>query len=893
MVKFSPATVAAATTMPTSPPVTLGSSSSSPTISLPAFPALDADPLVKKVALRAAIASILPHVESVPSRAIFDVFSSHIPIAMHAIDAECAVLCNTVRDAFLRPGHPAISHAALDFLNCRGASVLATLDLPEREKHAKSQNKCLAFVLVSASATDLTTFHPSLTSLGPQSASFLLKLPTSLSNTSSATSDIPPLRLNSTTDSSSSNDSTGTPRQPTQQNVPPSMSSVVTTSSNSLFPQYYGDFTFLTDQASFTKEFGPAIPTTWSSSDTNQLHQLQPTPYSHTLPTLTRLCYFTCFCHLLEADYVGVDISNDSATQAVFHKLRQLTASRFDATSRKKTYHSPTQLFQDFSSFIPSLDSSSPAAIAAWPSSLAQQFFSNLNPDIQNALYKGKHAFTIKDHASLPSLSAQLAELRSLANAAQLIYDEHNLLRSLCSKQVSTMFASLQPPQNPAPTTTPNPPLPPDTTTTLLSPAESVLQKYQQSASNSTTTQPPDTDYPIDPYSDTQYQSRFPRSFRGCYRCGHSHPRSADGTREECPLRKDPSTKTQFFKDYLAHHPDKRRFYDNGNPVARDAHDRIIYPPPIRPNPRRRSTEVNITQPSSTHRNDPSQEPPLKKQTTASSPPNPTARTLIVSTISLNLATQPALRPIPVAITPTLPTIDICLGEPDNQTTLPLPALLDTCASLNSGLYSFHRHIATTHPACVHSFIDFNDSSQPFEPVRLTGAVTDTTSFDPNDFRGLLRAVVTYILPYTFSDGSPVHLSIALGDDIAVNTILGWPFCHAVHGLLDCRSSTFLARQLNATFPVHLRPPSNPQPPPSAAVDPQHSLLTEPKPTPRPTIDNRPAWLSRKKVHFPDSDLHTLAQTADPSLPALTSTFHHLNSLTQDFQSAPRDTQRG
>ena len=196
MVKFTPAAVAAATNPPTTTSVPLGSNPSAPTVTFPSFPNLDADPLAKKVALRAAITSVLPHVASVPSRVILDVFSAHMPIALQAIDAECLLLCNTIRDAFLKPGHPAVTHKAEDFLNFRGFPTVATMNMQDRENHAKSQNKCLAYVLVSASATDLSPFHPSLSTIGPQSATFLLKLPTALDNKSSATATIQPITLN-------------------------------------------------------------------------------------------------------------------------------------------------------------------------------------------------------------------------------------------------------------------------------------------------------------------------------------------------------------------------------------------------------------------------------------------------------------------------------------------------------------------------------------------------------------------------------------------------------------------------------------------------------------------------------------------------------------------------
>ena len=110
MVKFDPAVVSAATIgNKRYESITLGSGSSAPTISFPLLPPASADILLKKVALRSAFAAIRPHVETVPSRAIFDAFASRISLDIQAIDAECHQVCDTIRQAFLQPGHPAIT----------------------------------------------------------------------------------------------------------------------------------------------------------------------------------------------------------------------------------------------------------------------------------------------------------------------------------------------------------------------------------------------------------------------------------------------------------------------------------------------------------------------------------------------------------------------------------------------------------------------------------------------------------------------------------------------------------------------------------------------------------------------------------------------------------------
>jgi hypothetical protein len=813
---------------PTYLAILLGSGESARTVNLPVFPPFVADPVFKKVALRTALSSLDHHAADVPSRSIFDALSTVVPQDLSAIDHESLLICDSIRDAFIRPGHPAVTHTATDFLNPRGNPLSVSADLPSREKNAKDKNKCIHFVQISATASDLSTIHPSLDSIGPITATYTLKLPLTLRSASAAAIAIGSTNLNPP----------ASPTTTTSPTIPSSMTSCLSSTATTEFPNYYGTFDFLDNVISFNQHFGagrPAIVTLTSS--------LSPIPsitypaYADTLPHLSRLCYFACFSHLLELDYVGATISNDSATQAIFHMLRSLTATRHDPVTRKKTYHSPSNMFQSFMSLAPTLDSSSAASIASWPGSLAQQYLTNLAPEIQQRLYKGRSVYKLTDHSKLPSLSYQLHELRKLSTAAQDVYDDQAEMRLMCRQQVSSYVAHLPPTPllSPGPPPASKPPLPTYPSTplpaqptaspvtpptpppkTLISPAESALQSYQPSTSD---------DRPIDPYSDTQFQSQFSRSFRGCFRCGIQHGKNHDGSREECPKRQDPSTKPLFFQEFFAHHPDKRRFYDNGDDVVRDAHGRIKYPPPSTPDSTLTSPRPHV------HFSDTDRAPKV-------------ARTLLELVRSLHIRPATPVRPIPVAISSRLPTIDLHLGlANDPSSTTILTTLLDTCAGLNSGSYAFHKTLAILHPRCVAEFVEFDDLLNPFEPVRLTGAITDPDSYDPESLHGSLRAVITYHLPYTFVDGSPVKLSIALGTDVSVNTILGWPFTTSVRGLIDCGSHTFLARDLdNTTFDI------TPAVPLLTDSVPTHTTRASVKPQQPRGIDNRPAWLTHPTV---------------------------------------------
>jgi hypothetical protein len=105
----------------------------------------------------------------------------------------------------------------------------------------------------------------------------------------------------------------------------------------------------------------------------------------------------------------------------------------------------------------------------------------------------------------------------------------------------------------------------------------------------------------------------------------------------------------------------------------------------------------------------------------------------------------------------------------------------------------------TTYPEIVHSYEEFDDS-QPFEAIRLVGAISDPAEFD-EDTHGKLTAIVRYHMPYTDRDSSPTALCIALGSDVAVNTILGFPTITDFEIELRLRSPrSFYSSVLDHTF---------------------------------------------------------------------------------------------
>ena len=126
---------------------------------------------------------------------------------------------------------------------------------------------------------------------------------------------------------------------------------------------------------------------------------------------------------------------------------------------------------------------------------------------------------------------------------------------------------------------------------------------------------------------------------------------------------------------------------------------------------------------------------------------------------------------MPISIRNGLPINTLATGSATNQ--VPLDALFDTCAAINSGDLEYHLWLASEQPHAILELTFFNDSN-PFDPIKLGGALSDPSTYQ-EAIHGQLTAIVRYITPYVDSHGHSVIFSIALGMDVAVNTILGWP----------------------------------------------------------------------------------------------------------------------
>ena len=151
---------------------------------------------------------------------------------------------------------------------------------------------------------------------------------------------------------------------------------------------------------------------------------------------------------------------------------------------------------------------------------------------------------------------------------------------------------------------------------------------------------------------------------------------------------------------------------------------------------------------------------------------------------------------MPVNIDNGFPNLALDLGNDRGR--IELTGLFDTCGSLNTGYLPFHVWIASQYPETVESLRFFN-SNDPFEPIKLEGAVSDPADYDASR-HGLLTAVIRYKTPYVTINGERVSMSVALGADVSTNTIFGLPTLSAFEFLLNLKTLTATSPSVNESF---------------------------------------------------------------------------------------------
>ena len=89
--------------------------------------------------------------------------------------------------------------------------------------------------------------------------------------------------------------------------------------------------------------------------------------------------------------------------------------------------------------------------------------------------------------------------------------------------------------------------------------------------------------------------------------------------------------------------------------------------------------------------------------------------------------TNTELRRMPISSSNNLSHCSLYLGQA--RSLLLLSVFFDTGASLTTGFLLTHKGIMDKNPKTVHSYEEFNGLN-PFNPIKLTGAISDTADYD-------------------------------------------------------------------------------------------------------------------------------------------------------------------
>jgi hypothetical protein len=153
---------------------------------------------------------------------------------------------------------------------------------------------------------------------------------------------------------------------------------------------------------------------------------------------------------------------------------------------------------------------------------------------------------------------------------------------------------------------------------------------------------------------------------------------------------------------------------------------------------------------------------------------------------------------MPIAIDDGVPHITFDPGAEPSR--VELCGLMDTCGALNAGHLRFHLWLKSERPGLVAEFIQFDDSN-PFEPMKLGGAICDPADFVSAD-HGNLTAVIRCCTPCVDQSGAAITISFALGSDVTVNTVFGLPMLCDLDSVISLQSNSMHSRTLHRDFPI-------------------------------------------------------------------------------------------
>ena len=535
----------------------------------------------------------------------------------------------------------------------------------------------------------------------------------------------------------------------------------------------------------------------------------------------------------LRISYVGSHQATTSdSIKSTVDAIRALQFDPSASPSADGPATTPAGLYERFEVLTPHLPASN---CHEWNINLYSEFLNKLNESLRNAIYRnseyiaGSRQGGIFDTHQMLTKIQQEHALDKLRTIATFCFEDERSLAAIIDKHLSAKSNNSKPPRNNHLS-----PYPSDPTSNHLGPsaAESTIGRYSGTGQREP--------YPTIPeYS--QFDSlgspilldpnTFPSACLGCYKTDHKFYQG------ECPHYNNQIAKDRMRRN-IGHRRDIGSILPKDHPMSKPRHLRTgnnynnQYNPAAHPPPSLSQYQPPQQPPQQSHHNQtpglppgsalqytdansnhahyqqpkeidprtprgtvkginnapawmtnsdqgqapapaPAPPPALKKQRTDSTNHPPMIGNIQVTCHNLNTGN----RPMPAPINNGLPHFPLPLVQDDQSKEVNLAVMYDSGSAITVGWTPFHLWIFQEHPYLVHSFEKFDDAN-PFDPIKLHGAISNTASYNEEKY-GALNAVIRYFVKPASPDDKPAIVTVALGEDVQVNTILGWPSIEA------------------------------------------------------------------------------------------------------------------
>ena len=553
---------------------------------------------------------------------------------------------------------------------------------------------------------------------------------------------------------------------------------------------YRGNFSFTEDQDDFNILLAIDDPCLIISNPNGGTPTLDYTSVQATINSFINTIQYTLFCELLFSQYVGKAQSDINSSEFTSDTIRQIKRLRLHFThAGKTTILAPDDLYSKYISLTHTL----PHDAREWHASLPSMFLDALSPELQIYLCNGDNPYIQPTFDTLNTKFDQesaLLQLRELSvKAAFTLATRH--------KEMETTFKSMLHKHTPSTNSR--------TLSTYGRPQDSLAEtticqhlNHQPHNDISFVTQHGHS-YPSRTIQGRLIISDWPADFIGCLSCGKTNH-----FWQTCPnnTASNPIAKKKFFDNLWCHKPH----------TYKSSTTTLLSPSAVTPAPLnlKNSSQQLLPQP-------PIGLPPPPNCYTNSNGKRPAPHLYAITAHILQQSTSGKhIAKMPITIHNGLPCIILTLGPLNDASSVTLAVLWDSCAALNSGNLQFHCWIMHQYPHLVSEFIMFNDHN-PFEPIKLSGAVTNPDNYDI-DTHGQLTGIIRYFTPYLDLYNQPITISFGLGENVSVNSIIGWPAILDMNMDLSISSMTVISHTLQRNFPITCRQ-STLGPPPGTIFD--------------------------------------------------------------------------